>query len=96
MFATDPADKHQHQTGSPDQQGSGKIRRCNQQTNHCYRKDHRQKSFFKILYLVLFSAEQTADIHDQRKLGEIGGLKSHVDDRKAYPPASFIQFHAEE
>src|SRR5450755_1842377 len=93
MFATDPSNKHQHQAGSSDEQGSRKIRWCDQHADHCHWKDHWQKTLFKIFYLVLLSAEQPADIHDQSKFGQVRCLKSHIYDRKSDPTASFIQFN---
>ncbi len=93
MFATDPSDKHQHHAGCPDEQGRGKIGRCDQQANHGHRKDHGQKSLFEIFYLILFPAEQPADIHDQGQLGQVGSLKCHIDDGQPDPAAAFIQFY---
>ncbi len=50
--------------------------------------------FLKSFITILLPAQQPADIHDQRQLCQVGGLKSDVDDGKPDPAAAFIQLHS--
>ena len=50
--------------------------------------------FLKSFITSCFLLSKSAQVHEQRKLGQIGCLKSQVDNRQSDPAASFIQFHS--
>ena len=96
MFCAYPANEHQHQAGTKDQNRCRQVCRCYQDTNDGNRHNNRQKAFFEIFDNILFTAKLPAHVHKKGQLGKVRRLECHVDHRQFDPPAAGIQLHTKQ